>query len=106
MHARVTAGRVQPGQLAAVSRIVREELLPRARVQAGFRGFVELADEASGSFQLLTLWETEATMEASEEAGYYRSQLAKLEALLRGQPRRETFSVALWEMAEGDAGEQ
>ncbi len=106
MHARVTAGRVQPGQVAAVSRIVREELLPRAGTQPGFRGFVELADEASGSFQLLTLWETETAMEAGEAEGYYRSQLAKLGAVLRGQPTRETFAVVLWELAEGDAGEQ
>ena len=100
MHARVSAGRVQPGQVAAMSRIVREELVPVARQQPGFRGFIELADEASGTFQLLTLWETEAAMEASEAAGYYRSQLAKLEEGLRGQPTRETFAVVLWELAD------
>ncbi len=103
MHARVTAGRVQPGQLAAVSRRVQEELLPLAKAQPGFRGFVELVDEGSGAFQLLTLWETETAMEAGEAAGYYRSQLGRLEEVLRGLPTRETFAVSLWEIAEGDA---
>lgn len=99
MHARITAGRVQPGQLAAVSRTVRDELVPVAKDQPGFRGFIEMGDETSGTFQLLTLWDTEAAMEAGEAAGYYRAQLAKLEAGLRGQPTRETFAVILWEMA-------
>jgi len=103
VYARVTAGRVQPGQMAAVSRIVADELVPVAKQQPGFRGFVGMADEASGAFQLVTLWETEAAMEASEAAGYYRSQLAKLEAALRGQPTRETFAVLLWEMVGADA---
>ena len=103
MHARVTTGRARPGQTAEATRIVREELLPTARAQPGFRGFVQLADEATGSVLLLTLWDSEAAMEEGEAAGYYRAQLAKLGDPLRGQPTRQTFDVEVFELA-GDPG--
>ncbi len=102
MHARVTNARVRPGRLDEAARLAREELLPTARAQPGCRGFVQLADPASGRLLLLTLWESEAAMEAGEAAGYDRGQLAKLGAVLRGQPTRETFVVGVCELAGDD----
>ena len=100
MYARVTSARVRAGQVEEAARIAREELLPTARAQPGFRGFVQLADEGAGRLLLLTLWESEAAMEAGEAAGYYRAQLTKLGAVLRGQPTRETFAVGVCELPE------
>ena len=70
-----------------------------ARAQPGFLGFVQLADAATRRLLLLTLWESETAMEEGESAGYYRSQLAKLGAVLRGQPTRDSFTVGLLDVA-------
>jgi quinol monooxygenase YgiN len=102
MHARVTTARVRPGQAAEATRLVREELLPTARAQPGFRGFLHLADAAAGRVLLLTLWDSEEALEEGEAGGYYRRQLAKLGEVLRGQPTRETLAVEVCELVGED----
>jgi heme-degrading monooxygenase HmoA len=45
----------------------RESILPRAREMSGWKGAVSLADRKSGKIKLITLWESEDALRASEE---------------------------------------
>ena len=68
MFARVSTFQGPPEQTAEGIRVAREQILPAARLMDGFRGIYLLYDRESGKSLSITLWETEADMQASEEA--------------------------------------
>ena len=68
MFARVSTFQGPPDQTAEGIRLAREQILPAARLQDGFKGIYLLFDRETGRSLSITLWETEADMQASEEA--------------------------------------
>ena len=68
MFARVSTFQGPPDQTAEGIRLAREQILPAARLMDGFKGIYLLYDRESGKSLSVTLWETEADMQASEEA--------------------------------------
>ena len=78
MFARVSTFQGPPDQTAEGIRLAREQILPAARLMDGFKGIYLLFDRESGKSLSVTLWETEADMQASEEAaGKVRAQSAE-----------------------------
>jgi hypothetical protein len=57
-----------PAMIDAGTQHAREEILPRASQMQGWKGVLSLADRSTGSGYLITLWESEAAMNASAEA--------------------------------------
>jgi len=49
-------------------RQVREQVLPQAKKDEGFKGMIALGDRQSGKTLGITSWESEDDMRASEEA--------------------------------------
>ena len=68
MFARVSTFQGPPDCTAEGIRVAREQILPAARLQDGFKGIYLLYDSESGKSLSITLWETEEEMIASEEA--------------------------------------
>jgi heme-degrading monooxygenase HmoA len=68
MFARVSTFQGPPDQTAEGIRVAREQILPAARLQDGFKGIYLLFDRESGRSLSVTLWETEEDMARSEEA--------------------------------------
>ena len=68
MFARVSTFQGPPDQTAEGIRVAREQILPAARLQDGFKGIYLLFDRESGRSLSVTLWETKEDMKASEEA--------------------------------------
>jgi hypothetical protein len=54
-----------------------------------------LTDPTTGKGKSITLWETEADMQASEASGYLREQLARLANVLSTQVTREAYQVSV-----------
>ena len=58
--------------------IMRENVIPTARQQDGYKGIVTLGDRKSGKGVSFTFWESEEAMRASEEtANQLRQQAAE-----------------------------
>ena len=68
MFARVSTFQGSAEQTAEGLRMAREQILPAARLQDGFKGIYLLLDRETGRSLSITLWETEEDMRASEEA--------------------------------------
>jgi heme-degrading monooxygenase HmoA len=68
MYARVSTFQGPPDRTAEGIRVAREQILPAARLQDGFKGIYLFYDSESGRSLSITLWETEEDMKASEEA--------------------------------------
>jgi hypothetical protein len=60
VYARVTTTQARLGKnIDEQRRLIEEELLPLMQQQAGFRGYLGLADPAAGKFIGISLWDSE-----------------------------------------------
>ncbi len=97
MFARVSTFQGQPDQMAEGIKVAREQILPAARLQDGFRGIYLLFDRESGRSLSITLWETEEDMKASEDAAL-RARTESAEAAGEVIVGVERYEVALQEL--------
>jgi heme-degrading monooxygenase HmoA len=68
VHARVSTFEGSPDLIDEMLRQVREQVLPQAKQDEGFKGMIALGDRQSGKTLGITFWESEEAMRASEEA--------------------------------------
>ena len=68
MYARVTTLEGTPDKMDDATRHVREQTLPQLQQMDGFKGFVALGDRQSGKLLGVAFWESEETLQATEEA--------------------------------------
>jgi heme-degrading monooxygenase HmoA len=95
MRARVVSMLVQPGKIDEVIAIHRDHVVPALQQQPGFRGTRLLSDASTGKCLIVTLWESEAEMQASEASGWFREQLAKFSSTFAAPPTREHYELSL-----------
>jgi len=95
MHARVVTGINKPGKIDELTNVARDSVLPAAKQQPGFKGWLVIADRDSGKVYSITLWETEDDISASEKNGYFQEQVAKVGPFLTGPPTTEHLEVVL-----------
>jgi heme-degrading monooxygenase HmoA len=93
MHARVTKVKGPSDSVDVATKVIHEQVLPRARELPGFRGILSLANRETGDGWSATLWESEEAMAASDEAA----------DAMRGQavgdiPGSEVVAVERWEV--------
>jgi heme-degrading monooxygenase HmoA len=95
MHARVVTGQSQPNKQDEETNVYRDNIVPAAREQKGFKGAFLLTNPNTNKFISITLWETEADMMAGEASGYLKEQLDKAAATFAGPPTTEHFEVSV-----------
>ncbi len=81
---------------------LREEVVPQLQQQKGFRGLSASGDRAAGVVNVLSTWETEEDLSASESA----ADKARGSALqvLGGRVTVERYEQNVWEMGESRPG--
>ena len=65
--ARVSSLEGPPENVDKAIRVARDQVLPKARQLRGWKGVISLVDRKSGRGKLITLWESEDALRASEE---------------------------------------
>jgi heme-degrading monooxygenase HmoA len=71
MFARVSTYEGRPEQLNEMHQEGMEHVLPALEMQDGFSGGLVLADRQSGEMLVVTLWESEQAMDATEDASQW-----------------------------------
>jgi heme-degrading monooxygenase HmoA len=95
MFARVTTLQGSPDKVDEGIRHVREETLPAAKGLRGFKGMYMLLDRKTGNSLGITLWETEAELQASTEAANrLRAQVTQTAAATQ-PPKVDIYEVAI-----------
>ena len=97
--ARVSALEGSPERLDEGTRYAQEEILPQVRQLGGFKGFVSLVDRERGRTKLITLWESDEALRASEEQANQLRQRAAEGAASR-IVGIERYEVALAELGQ------
>jgi heme-degrading monooxygenase HmoA len=55
-------------EVEQITKRTLDEVMPSVRQMGGFRGILSLLDRASGKSRIITLWDSKADMQASEDA--------------------------------------
>jgi len=98
MHARLITSQYQLDKLDEGFQLYRESILPELRQLPGFKGVMGLVVRSKGKTIALTLWESEADLQASGEGSVYmQASLAKFAPLFVAAPVIETYEVGLQE---------
>ena len=84
-------------------RITRDSVLPVARQQKGFEGFVLLADRPQGRGVSISCWESLKDLQANETSGYLREQLGKITPLMTEPPVKEIYEIVVQVQSAGTA---
>jgi heme-degrading monooxygenase HmoA len=71
MFARVSTYEGRPEQLDEMHQEGMEHVLPALEMQDGFSGGLVLADRQSGKMLVVTLWESEQALDATEDASHW-----------------------------------
>ncbi len=96
MYARVTVNHFSPYRLEEVVAIAREQTVPAARQQEGFKGFLFMIDRSTGKGITITFWEREANCSATgPNSAYYREAIAKVVPMLTAAPDVEDLEVVV-----------
>lgn len=94
MHVRISTS-TGASDIDAGIDFVRDQVVPQLQQQKGFRGLSASADRSTGRVHVLTMWETEADLDASESmADKVRADAFKV---MGGQPTVERFEQLVWE---------
>ena len=96
MYARVTTTQFSPYRLDEGIGIVRDNTLPAAQQQTGFKGYLMLVDRSTGKGLTITLWEEEADREITgPNSEYYRDAIGKIVPLLTDAPTVEDLEIVI-----------
>jgi hypothetical protein len=96
MFARVTTTQFSPYRLDESIHIAREQIVPAAKQQTGFKGYLMLVDRSTGKGITITLWEGEEDRQLTgQNSSYYRDAIGKLVPLLEDAPLVEDLELVI-----------
>jgi heme-degrading monooxygenase HmoA len=82
--------------------VLRDEAVPQMQQQKGFRGLSAAGDRAAGEVMVLSVWDTEAHLEASESAAQKaRGEVARI---MGGELSVERYEQTVWEVGKTQPG--
>jgi hypothetical protein len=71
MYARVTMVTNNPDLVESGLAVMREKVVPTAKMQKGYKGYLLLGDRSTGKSIAITMWETEADRDATGQGSEY-----------------------------------
>ena len=95
MHVRAVTVHIQPGKTQEAIDVYKDSVVPAAKAQKGFQGAYLMTDASSGKGLSITVWESQADMEAGESSGYYQEQIEKFGGIFAGPPAREHYELSV-----------
>lgn len=95
MYGRVMTMEIRSGGEDEAIAIYRDCVVPAASEQKGFKGALLLVDRSTNRAMAISLWESQADIEAAMATGHLQPQAAKLISTFAAPPVRETYEVAV-----------
>jgi heme-degrading monooxygenase HmoA len=101
MYGRVSIIEAPADKLDEGTKRMRDEIVPALRQLSGCQGVIALVDRTSGKNLVITLWDTEDDLRASEEQANQLRRQAAESVDATAEPQVERYEVALYEVEAG-----
>jgi len=95
MYARTGSSQMKPGKMDEAITLYRDSVVATLKKQSGFKGLYWLTDRNSEMYTVITLWDTEADMKATETSGLLQDVIARFGNLVATPPKIEQFEVSI-----------
>lgn len=95
MYTRILKSQLKIDKIAEATRTFKEIVVPLCRKQHGFKGGYFMSDPKTGEFVVMTLWESETDMLATEASRFFQEQVARFIPFYAKPPIREAFEVTI-----------
>ena len=100
MHARASSMSGDPGKVDEAARMLEEDLYGQLEQMDGFRGVAALAQRDSGKSLVVTFWESEDALTASEERASQMRSKAADETGATSAPQVDRYEVIFYRSRE------
>ena len=94
MHARTTHVQLKPGRYDEAVNLY-QSLEPLFKQEKGFRSARLLTDRSSNKAISITIWDSQADLEANEASGWYREVIAKFADTFATPPDMAHYDVTV-----------
>ncbi len=95
MNARVVTVQWKMDHLDEAVRFFREEVATALSKQPGFANTRMLVDPATGKGLMVTVWASEADLQASEASGFLNEQLVHLSQFFAAPPTIDRYTITV-----------
>jgi len=95
MYARVITVDWKLEQIDEATRFFREEVATALKTQPGFANTRMLVDYATGKGLMVTIWQSEADLKASESNGFLKTQLTGLSQFFASTPTVDRYTICV-----------
>lgn len=93
MYLRNTTMRVLEGHFDRILHFIKESIIPATEMQEGFCGGVLMSDRRANKILTISLWNSEARMEATERCEHLPEQITSLALHLAELPEIENYQL-------------
>ena len=95
MYARVLIMKVEIDRLDEASMLFKESVIPLCKDQKGYKGAYFLVDRKTGKCNVITIWDSEEDMMATEQSRFFQEQLVKFRRFFPPNPIREAYEIVV-----------
>jgi len=95
MFARLTIVESSPEKTDELIKIYRDNVIPAAKSQKGYKGVLLLNDRKTGKGISISLWESEEDAIANEKSGYYQQQVGRFKDYFTKPPVQQGYEVSI-----------
>jgi len=95
MFARLLRIKTKIERIDEAAKLFEESVIPLCKNQKGYKGAYFLTDRKTGVSILITLWENEEDMLATESSHFFQEQLVKFMTFFKTPPIREAYEVVV-----------
>jgi len=95
MFARLLRIKTKIERIDEAAKLFEESVIPLCKNQKGYKGAYFLTDRKTGVSILITLWENEEDMLATESSHFFQEQLVKFMTFFKAPPIREAYELVV-----------
>lgn len=95
MHARLLIIQIKVEQIDEASMLFEESVIPLCKDKKGYKGAYFLVDRKTGKCIIMTQWESEEDMLATEQSRFFQEQVVKFMSFFKSDPIREAYEVVI-----------
>ena len=95
MHVRLLIIHTETKRIDEAAMLFEESVIPLCKDKKGYVGASFLADRKTGKCILITRWDSEDHMLATEQSRFFQEQVVKFMGFFKSDPIRESYEVVI-----------